>query len=490
MSLFAQRPKEEVHGIIIILAFAASRFLFFLKGGSFLAQPLNFAMQYLDPVLLKEDLLQSLLYLHSQPPLFNLLLGMCLKISPDPGLTYAVLFKTAGVVMPLALYGVLAGLGIAPGAALGAAVFFMLNPTSILYENFLYYTYPEAFFILMAIFFFLRWLTGKKNPDLFFFWAMLLCLGLVRSLFHPAFFLFIAGALGLYLYRRSPEGKKRWKKFIFSSSLVLVPLLFLCLKNFMLFGFFGTSSWDGMSLWIKANSYSRDALEELYSRGLISSLAVQAELETFRPLAQYPESEALRKADCHHPADCNEWKSTGKPNYNHAGYVALSRQLWKDALSLIKSDPGLFAFYTAGSYSLTLWYSSDSVQGLFEKNMEIVKRLESLYRFLYFGFLGVRNKHADPLMWLRTALITAFFVFFYAATIVNLLRKENRASPASAAVCLLCLLIHAYTLAVSSLIEFGENNRFRFPVDSAFLVLMAGNVMLWIKRLKKKGASS
>ena len=365
----------------------------------------------------------------------------------------------------------------------------MLNPTVILYENLLYYTYLEAFFILMAIFFFSRWLAGKKALNLIFFWAMLLCLGLVRSLFHPAFFLFIAVALTLYLYHRSLEGRKRWKRFLFSSSIVLVPLLLLCLKNFMLFGFFGTSSWDGMSLWIKANSSGREALEELYARGLISHLAVQAELEAFKPLANYPESEALRKAACHHPADCNEWKSTGKPNYNHAGYVVLSRQLWKDALSLIKLDPGLFAFYTAGSYSLTLWYSSDSVHALFENNMEILKGLESIYRFLYFGFLGVQNKHSDPLLWLRASLISGLFIFFYAGTAVNLLRKENRASPAIAAVCLLCLLIHAYTLAVSSLIEFGENNRFRFPVDSAFLVLMAGNIVLWGKRLKREKTS-
>jgi hypothetical protein len=46
-------------------------------------------------------------------------------------------------------------------------------------------------------------------------------------------------------------------------------------------------------------------------------------------------------------------------------------------------------------------------------------------------------------------------------------------------VCLFCLIIHAYMLLVSSIIEFGENNRFRFPVDSAFLVLTAGNIILW-----------
>ena len=38
-------------------------------------------MQYLDPLLLKSDLLKSLFYLHSQPPIFNLFLGIVLKLS-------------------------------------------------------------------------------------------------------------------------------------------------------------------------------------------------------------------------------------------------------------------------------------------------------------------------------------------------------------------------------------------------------------------------
>ena len=45
--------------------------------------------------------------------------------------------------------------------------------------------------------------------------------------------------------------------------------------------------------------------------------------------------------------------------------------------------------------------------------------------------------------------------------------------------CLFCLIIHAYTITVSSIIEFGENNRFRFPVDLAFLMMTVGNVVMW-----------
>ena len=92
------RFQESGPVLIILLIAIVFRLAFVLKGGSFISTPLSFAYQYLDPVLLKSDLLRSLLYLHSQPPLFNLFLGTVLKVSPLPALSYDVLFKTVGVL--------------------------------------------------------------------------------------------------------------------------------------------------------------------------------------------------------------------------------------------------------------------------------------------------------------------------------------------------------------------------------------------------------
>ena len=103
--MFSLRLKQEKYGLVIVLVFILSRIMFSLKGGSFLATPLLFAKQYLDPLLLENDLLRSLFYLHSQPPLFNFFLGAILKVSPMPALSYELLFKTAGALIPLIFYG-------------------------------------------------------------------------------------------------------------------------------------------------------------------------------------------------------------------------------------------------------------------------------------------------------------------------------------------------------------------------------------------------
>jgi len=482
------RFKESGPALIILLIAIVFRLLFVLKGGSFISTPLSFAYQYLDPLLLKNDLLRSLLYLHSQPPLFNLFLGTVLKVSPLPALSYDVLFKTVGVLIPLLFYGVLILLGIKPLLSLLITIVFMLNPTLILYENLLYYTFVEAFFVLLAIFFLIRWGTGRRFFDLVLFWMSLLCLGMTRSLFHPLFFLMTAVIISWQIQRTFQE-KRITRTFALSTLFVLLPLIALCMKNVFLFGFFGTSSWDGMSLWTKVNGYCSEELEVFHAKGMISSMALKADLKAFQPITFYFDDAELKGIPCHHPADCTISRSTGYPNFNHVGYVSLSKQLWKDALHLIAYDPFLFAIYTGGSYCLTLWHSSDSVQTLFEKNMEVVKPMEKFYRFLYFGFLGVEDRNSVRL-WDRAMVITVLFLAVYTSTFIHVFRKDGRISPAVTMVCLFCLIIHSYTLLVSSVIEFGENNRFRFPVDSAFLVLTAGNIMMWgtliRSRLKNK----
>lgn len=484
MKMLHLRLKQERYGLVIVLVFILSRVIFSLKGGSFLATPLSFAKQYLDPVLLENDLLRSLFYLHSQPPLFNFFLGVILKISPIPAISYELLFKTAGALIPLIFYGILTSLGINSFVALMATIIFMLNPTLILYENLLYYTYVEALFVLLSIFFLMYWGIKKRFIYLFLFWMSLLCLGMIRSLFHPVFFLITAVILSLYL-RLTGKGKRLARNFFLSSFIVLIPMFSLCVKNFCLYGIFGTSSWAGMSLWIKANGYGPEKLEQLYHSGIISRQAVLAGLETFQSIHHFFGENNLKHIPCHHPADCNEWRSSGYPNYNHSGYVYLSKQLWKDAVSLILYNPTLFAFYTAGSYSLMLWHSSDSVHALFMNNMQIVEKIENFYRFLYFGFLGVESKQSTQSMWwMRTIVISAVFLLFYASTVINLFRNGNSTPSTLLTVCLFCFLIHTYTLCISSLIEFGENNRFRFPVDAAFLVLIAGNIISWKNYLK------
>lgn len=465
--------RADIHdrktALVLLTLCVLYRIFFYARGGSFVGRPLNFALQYLDPALLRDDLLRSLFYQHSQPPLFNLLLGLVLKTSPDPALSYWFLFTTAGMLIPLLLYDSMVMLGAEWRVAAVATIAFMLNPTLLLYEHLLYYTHIETFLVLCAVCSLCRWCRDRGTLSLLLFWGTLLCLGLVRSLFHPLFFLALTILLFVYTARVLQNSLSATRLLAAGFLMVLLPLGILSTKNYLLYGFAGTSSWDGMSLWNKVNGYDESELEALRDRGIIGSRAVQAGFEPFKPIERYP---GLAETPCHHSADCAVWKSTGKPNFNHSGYIPLSRELRRDALALIRHDPGRFALYTAGAYSLTLWYSSDSVHALMENNMRALEPLEKVYRFAWFGFLGARNRHSDTRVWLYTGAVTVLFLVLYGAGIAACCNPALRRNPVCLVI-LFCCVLHAYPLLVSSLVEFGENNRFRFPVDAGMLVLAA-----------------
>src|SRR5262245_61176470 len=67
--------------LALAAAFVVVELLYRHAGVRFDVTPLDEYLQYLDPVLLRTRLLESVYYLHMQPPLFNLFLGLVLKAS-------------------------------------------------------------------------------------------------------------------------------------------------------------------------------------------------------------------------------------------------------------------------------------------------------------------------------------------------------------------------------------------------------------------------
>ena len=134
----------------IILIYIYSRIIYyFIFGIIFNSKPLLFAVQYLDPELLKNNLLQSLFYMHSQPPLFNLFLGAGLKLFPgNPLPFYHYSFMILGLLFTVGLYSLMVRLKISKQISFILTVIFIVNPAFILYENLLFYTHPILVLLL------------------------------------------------------------------------------------------------------------------------------------------------------------------------------------------------------------------------------------------------------------------------------------------------------------------------------------------------------
>ena len=137
--------------MLIISTYLVSRFLFLAKGVEYDASGLGWHWQYLDVTILRNNLLAGVLYQHSQPPLFNLLLGVVLKFFPDNyEYVFVALYCLCGLVLYFSIYKILHIAEFGSWAAFGVATIFIVSPEAVLYENWLSYTWPIATILTFA----------------------------------------------------------------------------------------------------------------------------------------------------------------------------------------------------------------------------------------------------------------------------------------------------------------------------------------------------
>ena len=227
------------------------------------------AWHHIDAALLKGDLLRSLTYLHSQPPLFNLFLVLVLKLSGDE---YPVVFHAIylGLGLGVCLITYLLARQIGPGKFLAftLAALFSASPDAVLHENVLIYRLPVALLILAGTYLLHRDLTGNR-------WlisgSFLLFAALVgtRPAYHPA----LIALLFIYLLRVAQRSAR--KDFLLGGGISLIISISFYLKNAILFGQFVTSTWLGMNLWhVTTQALDQEGMRvDLISKGELAEIS-------------------------------------------------------------------------------------------------------------------------------------------------------------------------------------------------------------------------
>ena len=161
----------------VLLLLLVSRVWAWESGVRFDASPLPWYWQYIDPSLLKSRLVQSLWYFHAQPPLYNLFLGVDLKLfGSNYGVAAHVIQVLIGVAIALSMYLLAVALGLRRWWAAAVAAVFGVSPEMILYENWLFYEYLVAalvLFVAVAFVGFERRPTHARAFAVFFFLAAL-----------------------------------------------------------------------------------------------------------------------------------------------------------------------------------------------------------------------------------------------------------------------------------------------------------------------------
>lgn len=421
---------------------------------------LDWLWQVLPLEALAANLSGSLWYLHSQPPLFNAIVGVVLHL-PGDVIWLRLLFWELGLALVLVMFASLRSMGLPRALAHALVLLFSLNPTPALYENFYFYSYLEAFLVSASLF----TLLGHAWRPVSYGIASSLLVSL-RALFQPVWAL----AIAIAITTTRPAGSRRTSVWLFAPILVGVLLIF---KNGMLFGVWSTSSWYGLNLARLPTFALQNQIAELGAAGIVSPAFVSG---PFLAVSSYSADVTKATVDWARqrygvaPVLMHELKDSGYVNFNHAGEIAVSRQLARDSLAAMRARPGPVAQKMVEGVVLFFKPASDSL--FLSDNLARLYRLDQIWRAaLYPG-----GSIVVVAGWLVLAVVSSGWLWWRGPADASHLRA------AAAFVCLTTL----WVATVGNLTEYGENNRFRFALDPMLLVWNAGSAWWLCVKLRSR----
>jgi hypothetical protein len=460
--------------LALLALFAASRLAYYAAGVRFDDRPLNSFYQIFDPDLLQHRLAETLFYAHSQPPGFNLIVGLLLKIAPGHFNAAAhTLYIALGVFILLALYQLMLRMDVPANLAAVAAGVFMITPGVVLYENLLMYEYPLLALVIASALAVWNLFRRPRALTAFTLFALTAALVLTRSLFQlPYLFLIVAAVLYFF-----PGWRAR---FAAAAALPLVLATGLYIKNWVLYGQFASSTWMGFALYtVTIHHLQPLELDSFISENHLSPmerLPPLAPLSVYAGFVQPDPPSGIAVLD--QPYDL-----TGRSNFNNRGYLQIQRIYSNDARFLLLNYPvvlGRSLIIAAFTYFLP---TGDFP--FFGENRKRIHTLDRVVNAVMFGQLheapdrkvlrDLRNRGASVIYLARYTglylLIGLPILFVYGCLKLSRHRAYG-SSPANALLAFMLLNIAMLTVVVNLLSSF-ENNRYRLPVDGFFVILGA-----------------
>jgi 4-amino-4-deoxy-L-arabinose transferase-like glycosyltransferase len=458
-----RRSRHAAPVAVILALFAASRVWAWEEGVRFDKSPLaqQGYEQYLDPGLLKHHLLQSIWYLHSQPPLYNLLVGIDLKIFGGGFATAAQVAQIGlGIGIAVALYTLCVVLGTPRWWAVTVSALFAVSPAMIVYENWLFYEYAVAALLLFSA---LAFVALERRPSVWrsgLLFGLLVAICLIRASFQILLPLIVL-AFALWLI-----GEHR-REILVGAALPIMILAALSVKNWVVFGTPSTSSWLGMNL-VQVDQYGWSASEAvtLRSRGIIGPIS---EIRVFQPLAAYKSVVQPSNKYASIPALHDQVKpgAGDTPNFNNITYVTISNKYMHDWLQILLHKPSIYLRGILQGMRRTTWPSTEYGEVIPNRS-----KIEPWVR----GFDAVvlwqphvtweRNRPQGTAYGIVIFYLTA--LLFGAGETLRVLRRRG----GSATIAFLWILL-AYATLTLTFAEVSENQRIRFVSDPIVTILVS-----------------
>jgi hypothetical protein len=477
----------------ILGSFALSRWLYYIAGVRFDAKLLKSNFQFIDLELLRTRLWESLWYFQMQPPLPNLTVGLAVKAFPrNYAVALYVLYLVIGAVSGILMYRLMRLLGVRNSVASALTILFLTSPGCVLFENYPMYEYPIMLLLLGSALALYRLLSRPDAKASMLFFGLLAVLCFLRNLFPLQ--LLAAVLAGLTWYLRSA----RWRVLAGG----LLPLLFvlaLYAKNYAVFGMFSSSSWLGINFGATCTTHNltSEERERLLASGKLPPLARIDEIggpEMYYPFVGKPAPTGIPVLD-------EERKSSGGENFNNLTYMRLSQAYMQVGLQVLRYAPMAYVRSVAIAWFCYFLPPTDFFQ--FLENRDAVRPLERTYNLILFGQFrettrkGLRELRAEGHLFsliLYTGLflvlgLPALLIWAIYALYTNI--RQKRLAAAQIGLWTILLVEIIWIMLVSNFLSSFENNRYRFPTDPLYCVLVALWLESWIaSKPRPAGASA
>jgi hypothetical protein len=466
--------KEPTLYLRLAIVFGLSRLGYYLLGVRFDARPVLHYYQFIDPELLKHRLFESLFHLHIQPPGWNLYTGAVLKFFPA---SYPTVFHIIHLVLGLgicwATYYLMRVCGVSRWLAFALAIWFTISPGVVLFENYMLYEYLVSFLLVVAAVALVHFVREARSIWAAISFVALLGLVLVRNLFHLAYFVVIMAAL-VFLSRTHR------RTVLFCGALPLLVIIGLYAKNWILFGSFSGSTWMGMNMdVITAHQLTGEESAGFVSRGVISPVSLLdlgSPLDLYRPYIEMPARTGIPVLD-----DCVT--SNGATNFNCLAFLQVQRIYTRDGFALLRSYPVVYLRSVEAA-----WFSYFLPAGdfpFFDLNRPKIHAMDRFWNIVFFGQFKEASDRKElrrlAAQGARTSLLLYTGVFLMLGLpalwlwsiyyLVTGVRRKTIDRPAAILIGFLLLNI-TYLTAIANFLSSFENNRYRFPIDAFYVVLL------------------
>jgi hypothetical protein len=478
-------PSRGTCWFMIVAAFCLSRILAWNLGVRFDAEPFEFYWQFIDPNLLRHDLLRSLFYWEQQPPLFNFFLGAVPHLVPaHEGFAFAAAYVCIGLAMAIALFALMDRMGVDQRLATLIAVVFAANPSTILYENLLFYEYPLAALWCVAALFLHRYATSGRFSDGLIFFSSLASISGIRSIYHPLWFAAVALLIGF-------ASRKQMRRTLQAAALPAIVLLLFYGKHALVFHNLvpggSMQSSINLSLMIRDN-LGPDELDSLVAAGKVPRVFEEDIVDRAGQL----NTEAGRRAlsaflpppPASHIAILDECiKSTGAINWNCTWLENLSVIYEKSSLTAISQDPALYLTYLPSN--LERYFLPDTKGWPFDSrerdtNSQTLRLPLALYNFALTG--DSSSESGRP--WLSYVALPGLL----GLGLLRVMQGRRKMSPAWLTIAFMTANM-IYLGVLTILLSYGDQNRYRSELGTYFAVLLGICLTDFYRKLTRRRAA-